>query len=226
MLVILVGNHGPDAVSPEPVVHTVATVALVTGQQLRTLARTTQALRDGNLVHHRLDAHRIMHLTGSDFDSQGYASAVSNQVELAAESASRAAQSVIFRLVRVSAAAFLEAPAAARVARTDEPSIHQRSQSISPSASSRMCRASRMRSYTPSLRHLAKWSYMVCQGPNRSGRSRHGARCIIGRTGTGMELPSLNVTNVTLTFRSWSLVIKDQIGDTPVLCFAYKLDIA
>jgi integrase len=29
--------------------------------------------------------------------------------------------------------------------------------------------------YTPLLRHLAKWSYTVCQGPKRSGRSRQGA---------------------------------------------------
>lgn len=174
LLVFPAWDQRLDAVLPKPIPHAVVAVALIARQLLWPFAWSSQRLRDGNLIHHRLNARRFVRLPGGHFDRQRQASTVSHQVELAAESASRAAQSVVFRLFRVAPAAFLEAPAAARLARTDEPSMHHRSQSIVPSASSRMCRASRMRSYTPSVRHFQKWSYTVCHGPNRSGRSRQG----------------------------------------------------
>lgn len=67
------------------------------------------------------------------------------------------------------------APAPAPAARTLLPSIQNKSQSIFPSRSSRMCRASRIRSKVPFDRPLLKDAYAVCQGPKRSGTSGHGA---------------------------------------------------
>ncbi len=53
--------------------------------------------------------------------------------------------------------------------------MHQRSQSILPSRSNRICKASRTRSKVPSSRQeLNRW-YIDCHGPYRPGRSRHGA---------------------------------------------------
>lgn len=99
-----------DAVLPKPVPHTVVAVAFVARQSLWPLAWPSNRLRDSDLIHHRLDARRFVRLTGSHFDRQRQAPTVSNQVELAAESASRAAQRVVFRLFRMATAAFLEPP--------------------------------------------------------------------------------------------------------------------
>jgi hypothetical protein len=143
LFVFLARDQRLDAVLSKPVPHAVVAVALVARQSLRPLAWPSQRLRDRDLVHHRLNARRLVRPAGGHFNRQRQASTVSNQVEIAAESASRAAQSVVFRLFPMATAAFLEAPAAARLARTDEPSMHHRSQSIVPSASSRMCRADR-----------------------------------------------------------------------------------
>ena len=109
------------------------------------------------------------------FHRQRQALSVSNQVELAAEATSPAARSVVFRLVGGIGRDFFEAPTAAREARTLEPSIHQRSQSILPSRSKRICSAPRIRSKVPSARHRWKYPYTVRHGLNRFGRSRHGA---------------------------------------------------
>lgn len=59
---------------------------------------------------------------------------VYNQVDLAPESAARETQGVVLGLF---GSPFFPAPAAAREARTDEPSMHQRSQSILPCLSIR-----------------------------------------------------------------------------------------
>jgi hypothetical protein len=53
-------------------------------------------------------------------------------------------------------APFFPAPAAAFAARTELPSTHHKSQSMCPSASSRICRASSTRSKTPCRRQALK----------------------------------------------------------------------
>ena len=80
--------------------------------------------------------------------------AVSDQVELAPESAARATQRVVGGFV---IAPFFPAPAAEREARTTVPSTHHKSQSMWPSASSRTCSACRMRSQTLRRRQELKW---------------------------------------------------------------------
>jgi hypothetical protein len=114
-------------------------------------------------------------LPGGDFDGKGSARTVSDHVEFAAKPASRATQCVVGGLVGVPLETFLSAPAAARAARTDEPSTHHSSQSMYPWLSSFTCNVSMIAAKTPLLRQRRKWSYTVCQGPKRSGRSRHGA---------------------------------------------------
>ena len=166
-LVRALGDHRLDSVSPQPATDAGIAVSLVTGNAARTGASTNP-----HRIHHSFELCRLVSLSGGDFCGEGQASAVSNQVQLAAESASRAAQSVVFRLLF---APFLPPPAAARLARIDEPSTHQRSQSIFPSASSRIWSRSRIRSNRPSRCQRRKRSYTVCQGPYRSGRSRQGA---------------------------------------------------
>lgn len=89
-----------DPVLPKPVSHAIVAGAFVARQSLWPLAWPSQRLRDSNLIHHRLDARRVVRLSSSHFDRQRQAPTVSNQVELAAESTSRAAQSVVFRLFR------------------------------------------------------------------------------------------------------------------------------
>jgi hypothetical protein len=58
--------------------------------------------------------------------------AVGNQAELAPESAARVAQCVVFWLTGLLPPTFLEAPAAARLARIELPSTHHRFQSMWP----------------------------------------------------------------------------------------------
>lgn len=143
-LLVVTRDKRCNAVSAQPVTDTMITIALVTREHRRPLVWRSEGLRNRDLVHHGLDAGRDVHLSVGDFNFQRQASTVSNQVKLAAESASRQAQSMVLRLTRVPMAAFFPAPAAARADRTDEPPMHQRSLSISPSASSRMWRASQV----------------------------------------------------------------------------------
>ena len=166
-LVTALGDHRLDSVSPQPATDARIAVSLVASNASRTRAPT-----DPHRIHQSFELRRLVSLSGGDFRGKGQTSAVSNQVQLAAESASRAAQSMVFGLFF---APFLPPPAAARLARIDEPSTHQRSQSIFPSVSSRIWSRSRIRSNRPSRRQRRKRSYTVCQGPYRSGRSRQGA---------------------------------------------------
>lgn len=66
-----------------------------------------------------------MPLPGRDLDRQGQAVAVGPQVDLRAETAAGAAQGVVGRLTGYFF--FDDAPAAARLARMEEPSTHPRS---------------------------------------------------------------------------------------------------
>lgn len=174
-LVVALRDHGLDTVVAQPLADPGIAVPLVADEALRSHSRTTQGLGDGDLIHHRFDASGIVDLTRGHFDGDRKALAVSNHVEFAAESASRAAQSVVFRFVAMDAETFFAAPAADREARTLLPSIQNRSQSIRPSRSSRICSASKIRSNVSVDRHSLKFQYTVYQGPYRSGRSRQGA---------------------------------------------------
>ena len=124
--------------SAQPNTHTRKAVALVARDASRTFAGAADSLRNGDPIQHGFDLRRFMPLTGSYFDRERQASAVSNQMEFAAESASWAAQSMVLWFVEMQLEAFFEAPAAARDARTDEPSIHHKSQSICPCWSKRI----------------------------------------------------------------------------------------
>ena len=160
-------DDGCNTMASQPATNLGIAVSLVTSQPMGTTA-TPYAYS----VYQVFELGALVALSGGDFGGQGQASAVSNQVHFAAESASRAAQTVVCGL---SGPPLLPAPAAARDARTEEPSTHQRSQSILPSWSSRTCNRSRMRSNGPSCCQRWDRSYTVCHGPYRSGRSRQGA---------------------------------------------------
>jgi len=133
----------------QPVSNALKAIAFVSGYPRGSGTRATQRLRNPNGIQRFFEELRVVDLPRSDVNAQGKASAVRNQVQFTAESTARAAKSVVCGLVR---SPFFPAPAAAREARTAEPSMHQRSQSILPSLSNRICRASKTRSKVPSFR--------------------------------------------------------------------------
>ena len=148
MLVAASRDHCPDGVSAQPLPDARRAVAFVPGERLGALAAT-----DVNAVHDRFELRALVDLAGRDVRREGYSVTFSNQVELAPESAARAAQSVVSGFF---GAPLFPAPAAAFEARTELPSTHHRSQSMWPSASSRICRASSTRSNTPFCRQVLK----------------------------------------------------------------------
>ena len=173
--VALVRDDRFDPPSAKPIPNALHAIPFIRGQFLRTCSRSPDPLRNRDAFHHRFKLRRFVDLSSRDLDGQRCSATVSNQVELRSKPASAAAQSVVRRFVGVRLDTFLLAPAAARAARTLAPSIHQRSQSMRPRSSSLICRASTISAKRPSRLHFAKWWYTVCQGPNRSGRSRQGA---------------------------------------------------
>lgn len=175
VLVFLVGNDGPDAPVSQPLADSLDAIRLVACQTAGTKTRPAQRLRNSDRIKQRFNARRFVLLPGSKQGVQRKASAVSNQMEFGAETASAAAQCVIGGFADMAEDTFLSAPPAARAARICVPSTHHKSQSILPSRSRRICKALRIRSKVPSRRQFEKWSYTVCQGPKRSGRSRQGA---------------------------------------------------
>jgi hypothetical protein len=148
VLVFASRDDRADRMSTQPTADTVGAVALVAREGHGTAAST-----DVDPVHDRFELRALVDLARGDVDREGYSVTFSNQVDLAPESAARAAQSVV---VGLTGAPLFPAPAAAFEARTDVPSTHQRSQSIWPSASSRICRAFSTRSNTPSRREELK----------------------------------------------------------------------
>src|SRR5215471_5212074 len=136
-------DHAGDMVGSKPFADSGEIVAFVSRQTFRSLADSARRLRDGNLVHQGLDPCRVMDLTGGHLRGEGKALTVNHQVEFCAESSPGAAKTVVSRLLRIEDETFFEAPAAARAARTLDPSIEKRSHSILPSRSKRICRASR-----------------------------------------------------------------------------------
>ena len=149
VLVPAAGNHGLDRVPAQPVANPLEAVTLVAGERSRSGAAT-----DADPTHDFLELCAFVDLPRRDMRREGKAVAVSDQVELAPESAARATQCVVDGLF---SAPFFPPPAAEREARTIVPSTHHKSQSIWPFASSRSCRASRIRTNTPRRRQELKW---------------------------------------------------------------------
>ena len=92
---------------------------------------------------------------------------IAKNMNFAAQTASAPAKRMIVRLVGIP---FFPPPAAHRAARTTVPSIHHNCSSMA----SVLRRRSSIRPSVPSSFHLSKRSHAVLQGPNSSGRSRHG----------------------------------------------------
>lgn len=149
MLVFAPRDHGLDRMPAQPIPDRGEAVALVAREGFGSGAPTNP-----HPIHDFFELRALVDLSRRDVDGEGKAVAVSDQVELAPESAARAAQRVVDGFV---GAPFFPAPAAERDARTIVPSTHQRSQSIWPSASRRTCSASRIRAYTPRRRQELKW---------------------------------------------------------------------
>lgn len=137
-----------DRVPPQPPANAFGAVALVPGDRLR-----ASASPDPDPVHDRFEFRALVDLARRGVDGEGDSVTFSNQADLARESAARAAQSVVSGLF---GAPLFPAPAAAFDARTELPSTHHRSQSMWPSASSRICSASSTRSNTPLRRQVLK----------------------------------------------------------------------
>src|SRR5205814_748592 len=110
MLIAAARDHGLDRVATQPVTDRLIAVALVSRERLRTLPAP-----DPDPIHHRFELRALVDLARRDVDGEGKAAAVSDQVELAAESAARATQCVVGGLF---SAPFFPAPAAERDART------------------------------------------------------------------------------------------------------------
>jgi hypothetical protein len=215
--IVLMRDHRLDLLLAEPVTQALYTVGLV-ARQLPGLVPATQCLtspadQEGDrLADDRLGPCRFVDLAGRDFDGKRSARTVSDHVAFRSKPAFAAAQCVIGGFVGVSLETFLSAPAAARAARTDEPSTHHSCQSMYPALSSLTCRASMMRAKTPFLRQLRKWSYTVCQGPKRSGKSRQGAP--VERI---QKIP-LSCVRRSLAGRPVRAVLKGTSGSTNAHC--------
>jgi hypothetical protein len=90
ILITLVGlsrDHGTNAMSSKPIANASNAVGFVTGKPSRTLTRPPQRLRDANMIQNRFQLRRFVLLSSRYFGRQRYACTVSDQVELAAESA-------------------------------------------------------------------------------------------------------------------------------------------
>jgi len=161
MLVVLMRDDRLDLLSGEPIPHALDAVALVPGE-LPGLAATSPPLPSASdqerdrLPDDRLGPRRFVDLPRGDFDGQGSARTVSDHVELRSKPAAAAAQRVVGGFVGVALDTFLSAPAAARAARTDEPSTHHSSQSMYPSRSSLTCNVWMIAAKTPLLRQVRK----------------------------------------------------------------------
>src|SRR5262249_22441470 len=165
------GDDGGKGMPRERGANSGKTVRLVPGDRIGARSRSAHVLANLNAIHDSFEVFRFVRLSRRDVRREGDSTTVSDHVDLAPESAARATQCVISGL---SGSPFCPASRDALAARTELPSTHQRSQSMYPSSSSRICRASKMRSITPSRRQeLNRW-YTDCHGPYRSGRSRQG----------------------------------------------------
>ena len=98
LLVAALGDDGVDGVVAQPRPDALEAVSLVAGHTAGATARSAHGLWNPHRVHQELELRRFVGLPRRDFDGKRQASAVSNQVEFAPESAARAAQSVVWGL--------------------------------------------------------------------------------------------------------------------------------
>ena len=122
-------DYGSDVPGTQPGTNVRKAIALVASKSARTAAGPAVCAPDRDGLHDLYEALRLVRLPRRGGDGEGQSSAVNNQVELRGEPASRATQCVI----GPSGVPPFRAPAAARLARIELPSTHQRSQSIRPS---------------------------------------------------------------------------------------------
>ena len=111
-------------------------LALISGSPLGPTAATLP-LGEGHTSHNRLESHRLMLLAWRDKDRQHNPMTITDQVNLGAKASPRTSQRMVFwlfELRRLVAAqctrlggCFFLAPAAARLARMTEASMHHSS---------------------------------------------------------------------------------------------------
>jgi hypothetical protein len=165
-------DDGDDAMALQPSPDARIAVALVASQGLGAPTWAATRWKHFDRLHQALDVTGFMALTGAQFESKGQSSTIANEMYLAGKPAPGAAKRVIYRLGLF---LFFRAPAAARLARIDEPSMQNKSQLMRPARSKSDWSRLKMRSHVPSLHHRLNLPYAVCHGPKRSGRSRQGA---------------------------------------------------
>ena len=67
-LIVALRNDGGDSMGSEPLANARVAVALVPGDGSRSETRPTDRLGDGDLIQDRLEAGRVVHLSGSNLD--------------------------------------------------------------------------------------------------------------------------------------------------------------
>ncbi len=87
-LVGALGDHCADRVPTKPRANPWVTVAFVSGEAPGTAAGAAPGLGNPHRVHQRFELRRFVSLARRCFDGERQASAVSNQVQFRAESAS------------------------------------------------------------------------------------------------------------------------------------------
>src|SRR6267143_1205798 len=95
MLVTAPRDHAADRMLMEPGADAPIAVAFVSGHRRRPCTRRSDGLTDANPAHDFFELRTFVDLSGRDVDGEGKSVTFSNQVELAAESAARVAQSVV-----------------------------------------------------------------------------------------------------------------------------------
>src|ERR671932_544899 len=123
---------------------------------------------DRALLQQLLEGGGLVPLPGRQHQRQRLAAALRAEMDLGGEAALTAPEGLRFWVPPL-------APAACWCARTTVPSTKWTPQSSRPAASACRCTAASIPSQTPARRQRRKRVYTLCHGPNRSGRSRHGA---------------------------------------------------
>ena len=160
--------------SKQVLVDPVGPIPLVPGQGHRPRDRLAVPV-DDRLVGPHQQRHQgrvVVRLPGRQVEVERVTMAVAQQVEFRGEPAAGTAQRVVRWLAGIF---FFAPPPAHRAARTEVPSMHHSSPSTSSASIREDRRRERIVSSVPSPFHLSKRSQTVPQGPNSSGRSRHGA---------------------------------------------------
>ena len=167
------GNDGSDPSPPTPLPDSRIAVPLVGSDSPWPTTLAAAAVKQPT-SHRGLERFAFMPLSGGEMDGDYETVAVTDQMDLRAKPAPGTSHAwsdgscicAVFgppncgRLL-----GFFFAPAAARLARMTEPSIHQRSWSIWPWSSSSSSSEVTIRTQVPSARHRLKHLKTVSQGP-------------------------------------------------------------